>query len=75
MNGTIKRALILFWRALRLVLLGVVVLTWPSPPWRLLQYGGIALMVLAPIIFSPFSKTLFLAFDLLFRPPTRHELS
>jgi uncharacterized protein (DUF983 family) len=58
-----------------LLFLGVVVLTWPSPPWTLLQYGGIALMILAPVIFFPFSKTLFLAFDLLFRPATKDELS
>jgi uncharacterized protein (DUF983 family) len=58
-----------------LVFLGVVLITWPSPPWRLLQYGGIVLMILAPIIFYPFSKTLFLAFDLLFRPATPDELS
>ena len=58
-----------------LVFLGVVLITWPSPPWRLLQYGGIVLMILAPVIFFPFSKTLFLAFDLLFRPATRDELS
>jgi uncharacterized protein (DUF983 family) len=58
-----------------LLFLGVVVITWPSPPWRLLQYGGIALMILAPILFYPFSKTLFLAFDLVFRPATRDELS
>jgi hypothetical protein len=49
--------------------------TWPSPPWQLLQYGGIILMILAPVLFFPFSKTLFLAFDLLFRPATRDELS
>jgi hypothetical protein len=53
---------------------GVVALTWPSPPWKLLEYGGIGLMVVAPFAFFPFSKTLFLAFDLLFRPPTRDEL-
>jgi hypothetical protein len=53
----------------------VLVVTWPDPPWNLLQYGGIALMVLAPFLFYPFSKTLFLAFDLLFRPPTPEELS
>jgi uncharacterized protein (DUF983 family) len=53
----------------------VLVVTWPDPPWTLLQYGGIALMVLAPFLFYPFSKTLFLAFDLLFRPPTPEELS
>ena len=50
------------------VFLGVLVLTWPEPPWALLQYGGLALMVIAPFLFFPFSKTLFLAFDLLFRP-------
>jgi hypothetical protein len=57
------------------VFVGIVLLTWPSPPWTLLEYGGIALMVIAPFVFFPFSKTLFLAFDLLFRPPTPEELS
>jgi hypothetical protein len=52
----------------------VLMLTWPSPPWTLLQYGGMALMVLAPLLFYPFTKTLFLAFDLVFRPPTEDEL-
>ena len=51
--------------------IGVVLLTWPTPPWTLLEYGGIALMVIAPFVFFPFSKTLFLAFDLLFRPDAR----
>lgn len=50
------------------VFLAVLVLTWPAPPWALLQYGAPALMVIAPFLFFPFSKTLFLAFDLLFRP-------
>ncbi|MEO8226414.1 MAG: DUF983 domain-containing protein [Gemmatimonadota bacterium] len=54
------------------VFAGVLVSTWPSPPWDLLQYGGGVLMVLAPILFYPFSKTLFLAFDLIFRP-VAHE--
>lgn len=54
--------------------IGVVALTWPTPPWTLLQYGGIALMVIAPFVFFPFSKTLFLAFDLVFRPAGRDEL-
>jgi hypothetical protein len=31
-------------------------------------------MILAPFLFFPFSKTLFLAFDLVFRPPTSEEL-
>ncbi|HJP58193.1 MAG TPA: DUF983 domain-containing protein [Gemmatimonadales bacterium] len=50
------------------VFVAALVLTWPTPPWTLLQYGGAVLMILAPIIFYPFSKTLFLAFDLVFRP-------
>lgn len=58
-----------------LIFLAVLLWTWPSPPWKLLQYGGIALMLLAPLLFYPFSKTLFLAFDLLFRPATPEELS
>jgi len=51
----------------------VLVLTWPSPPWNLLQYGIAALAALAPLAFYPFTKTLFLAADLVFRPPTPDE--
>jgi uncharacterized protein (DUF983 family) len=54
---------------------GAVVLTWPTPPWKVLEYGGIALMVVAPFVFFPFSKTLFLAFDLLFRPAGSDDLA
>jgi hypothetical protein len=32
-------------------------------------------MIVAPFVFFPFSKTLFLAFDLVFRPPTPDELA
>jgi uncharacterized protein (DUF983 family) len=55
--------------------IGVLLWTWPNPPWDLLQWGGPGLMILAPFVFFPFSKTLFLAFDLLFRPATAEELS
>lgn len=53
----------------------VLKFTWPSPPWDLLTYGGAALMVLLPVLFYPHSRTLFLAFDLVFRPhaPSRPE--
>jgi uncharacterized protein (DUF983 family) len=50
------------------IFLAWVIVTWPDPPWTLLQYGGAALMVLLPVLFYPFSKTLFLAFDLTFNP-------
>lgn len=53
----------------------ILYLTWPAPPWNLLQYGGAALMVVAPFALFPFTKTVFLAFDLVFRPVTPDELS
>jgi Protein of unknown function (DUF983) len=52
----------------------VLLATWPTPPWTLLEYGGALLAVLAPIGFYPFSKLLWLAFDLLLRPLTPEEL-
>lgn len=57
------------------VFVAVLVATWPDPPWKLLEYGGIALMIVAPFAFFPFSKTLFLAFDLVFRPAAHEELA
>lgn len=49
-------------------MLAVLVLSWPDVPWAMLQWGGIALMVAAPFVFYPFSKTVWLAVDLIFRP-------
>lgn len=48
-------------------------LTWPDPPWGVLQYLALALMVVVPVGFFPWSKTLFLAFDLMVRPPEPEE--
>ena len=56
------------------IFVGVLVVTWPAPPWDALLYGGMALMVIVPFLFFPFSKTLFLALHLIFRPPTPDEL-
>lgn len=50
------------------IFVGTLLATWPTPPWTLLTWGGAALMILLPVLFYPFSKTLFLAFDLMFRP-------
>jgi len=55
------------------IFLGVLVASWPTPPWDELLYGGLAIMVVAPFLFYPFSKTVFLAFDLIFRPATRQD--
>jgi uncharacterized protein (DUF983 family) len=53
---------------------GFLWVTWPDTPWTTLQYGTAALMILCPILCYPFSKTLFLAFDLYFRPVRPEDL-
>jgi hypothetical protein len=47
--------------------------TWPHPPWLFFHLGTIALMLVTPFACFPFSKTLFLAFDLWIRPPTEQD--
>jgi O-antigen ligase len=45
-----------------------VIATWPNPSWGRVQILAGALCVLLPILFFPFSRTLWLAWDLSFRP-------
>jgi hypothetical protein len=52
---------------------GFLYCTWPSPPWLVFQLTTLALMLVSPFLCFPFSKTLFLAFDLLVRPPTEED--
>ena len=52
----------------------VLVVTWPDPPWVWLQYGIAALAIVSPFLIYPFTKTFFLAMDLVVRPPTADEL-
>lgn len=58
-----------------LVLIITLVVTWPLVPWSLLPYGAPVAMVVAPIILYPFSKLVWLAFDLALRPVTPNDLS
>jgi uncharacterized protein (DUF983 family) len=46
----------------------VLLATWPNPAWSVLLWVGAAQMVVTPILFYPFSKTLWLAVELVFRP-------
>ena len=50
---------------------GFLLWTWPNPPWELFQATTIALMLVVPVAFFPYSKTLFLAFDLWCAPPPK----
>jgi uncharacterized protein (DUF983 family) len=45
-----------------------VLRTWPDVPWTAVQYTGVGMMILIPILFYPFAKGLFLAFHLFFHP-------
>jgi len=47
--------------------------TWPDPPWQRLEWGLGAAMVVSPFLLYPWSHTIFLAFDLLFRPPAPED--
>lgn len=53
---------------LALLIVGVVLATWPTPPWNLIIYGGVALAVIGPLAFYPYSKLLWLAIDLYIQP-------
>jgi uncharacterized protein (DUF983 family) len=56
---------------LLVVLAGVTaaILTWPEVPWNALTGMLVVLMVVMPVAFYPLARQLWLAFDLLFRPP------
>ena len=51
-----------------LLVLAVLLATWPEPAWSRLMWLGAAQMIVTPIFFYPFSKALWLAGDLMFRP-------
>src|SRR6266545_3776275 len=53
----------------------VLVLTWPDPPWEVIQWGGALVLAAGVIICYPYSKTIWLAIDLMFRPVTLDDLS
>lgn len=52
-----------------------LVRTWPDPPWDTLQVVGPIEAVVMPLLVWPFARTLFLAFDLCFRPLEAKDLT
>jgi len=50
-----------FWRA------------WPDIPWDTIQWVAAALMIVSPMVTFPFTKTTWLAVDLVFDPPTASD--
>ncbi|MBW3629767.1 MAG: DUF983 domain-containing protein [Gemmatimonadetes bacterium] len=54
--------------------IGLIVIRWPAVPWDFLETWAILLMVAAPFLVFPWTKTLWLASDILIRPVTEEEL-
>lgn len=52
-----------------LLFIGGILVTYPDVPWTGLGIAGAAVMILLPIVFYPFSKTLWLWVDLAFIHP------
>ena len=62
------------WNGFLVSFVGILLWTWPNPPWTLLQWGSAAMMVALPLLFLRHARVLSLALDLLMRPPERREL-
>ena len=60
--------------ALLLTLLGGFLFTYPDVPAGPLLVAALAVAVIVPVLFFPFSKTIWLAIDLQFRPPSPGEV-
>ena len=48
---------------------------WPDVPWEKIPYALAAPAILAPIVTYPYSKSLWLAIDLTFRPPAAEDFT
>ncbi|MEP6591736.1 MAG: DUF983 domain-containing protein [Gemmatimonadota bacterium] len=59
---------------LMIALASVIILSWPTPPWTLLQYGAPLMMVVTPLLLYPTSKVVFVAFDLALHPAARPDI-
>jgi uncharacterized protein (DUF983 family) len=56
------------------VLAAIFIATYPDTPWALLQWGGLLLMLAGAVLCYPFSKAIWLAAYLIFRPVSAQEL-
>lgn len=47
----------------------VIIALWPKVPWNFVWALSVVLAIVMPVLFLPFARDLWLAFDLMFRPP------
>ena len=57
-----------------LVFVGGMVFTWPDVPWNALLVTTVAVNIVFPILFYPWSKTLWIALDLSIHPAEAKEV-
>lgn len=55
------------------VFVGIMVATWPDVPWTAALVITIVVNTIVPIVFYPWSKTIFLGLDLAVRPLSAEE--
>jgi uncharacterized protein (DUF983 family) len=55
-------------------LMVVLIVMWPNVPWAGIEYTLVAAMIAAPIALYPVSRLMWLALDLLLRPPDETEM-
>ncbi|MGH7524573.1 MAG: DUF983 domain-containing protein [Gemmatimonadales bacterium] len=61
---------------LLLLTIGVVVAIWwqwPAPHWTAITVGACIAAVILPLVLYPWTKTFYLALDVIFRPPTEED--
>ena len=61
-----------------MVVAGMVIVmfaTWPDVPWDSLTWWMVGFMIPAPMFTYPFSKSVWLAVDLMFQPPRANEFA
>ena len=59
--------------AFLLIFTGVMVVTWPDVPWTATLIATIAINVVLPVVFYPWSRTIFLGLDLSVRALSDEE--
>lgn len=72
--GAIGINTIVTFGALATWVIGALVVTAPDPPTLALTLGNIAVAGLVPLVFYPFSRTLWTAVDVAMRPLEAHEV-
>ena len=47
---------------------GIIIIAWPDVPWNVVWILSIVLAAAMPVLFFPFARNIWLAWDLYFRP-------